>query len=312
MKTLGIIVTGLILGLAGTAHAGDDSEGNLYLGLGIGSMALDSDRIPGTPSRSPGHTPKIGSLILGYQLNDRWAADITFGTDLSDNIDTDLVTINGYRFFGDHAWKPYLTAGISNFGIDDAADDSTNHIQAGFGLSRDLTDKLEFRIGYQHFYEPGGAPYNDDAIMLAFNWHFRKPVAAAPVAQPESVPVKKEVVDTFELQVQFDFDKSDIKSVFQPQFDEIAKVLKESPEISMTIEGHTCSIGTEKYNQGLSERRSAAVKQKFVEEFGIPAERINAEGYGESRPVADNATLAGRQKNRRAIAVILRPRMVTE
>ena len=178
--------------------------------------------------------------------------------------------------------------------------------------TRDLTDKLEFRIGYQHFYEPGGAPYNDDAIMLAFNWHFRKPVAAAPVAQPESVPVKKEVVDTFELQVQFDFDKSDIKSVFQPQFDEIAKVLKESPEISMTIEGHTCSIGTEKYNQGLSERRSAAVKQKFVEEFGIPAERINAEGYGESRPVADNATLAGRQKNRRAIAVILRPRMVTE
>jgi len=147
------------------------------------------------------------------------------------------------------------------------------------------------------------------------NWHFRKPVtvvAAAPAPQPESVPQKKEVVDTFELLVQFDFDKSDIKSVYQPQFDDIARILKENPDISMTVEGHTCWIGTEQYNQGLSERRANAVKTRFIQEYGISADRITTEGYGETRPVADNNTRAGREKNRRAIAVILKPRIVTE
>ena len=126
------------------------------------------------------------------------------------------------------------------------------------------------------------------------------------------MPKQKEVVDTFELLVQFDFDKSDIKSVFKPQFDEIARVLQESPSISMTVEGHTCWIGTEEYNQALSQRRADAVRARFIQDYGISADRISIEGYGESRPIADNNTQAGRESNRRAIAVILRPRIVSE
>jgi OOP family OmpA-OmpF porin len=100
--------------------------------------------------------------------------------------------------------------------------------------------------------------------------------------------------------------------VFKPQFDEIARVLQESPSISMTVEGHTCWIGTEEYNQGLSQRRADAVRAKFIQDYGISADRISIEGYGESRPIADNNTKAGRESNRRAIAVILRPRIVSE
>ena len=297
--------------------ASDDTDGNVYIGFSLSSLALDSERVVGVPTRSPGHTPKIGSLLLGYQFNDRWSADLSFGTDLSDNVDTNQFAVNGYRFFGEKKWKPYISAGLSSNSIDDASVDQTEQFQAGLGLSGALTDQLELRVGYQHFFEFGDESYNDDAVSVGLNWHFRKPRAAVvaqstPEPQPESVPKQKEVVDTFELLVQFDFDKADIQSVFKPQFDKIARVLQESPAISMTVEGHTCWIGTEEYNLELSQRRADAVKAKFTQDYGISADRISIEGYGESRPVADNNTKAGRESNRRAIAVILRPRIVTE
>jgi len=307
-------LSGLLLSASITV-ASADTDGNVYLGFSLSSLALDSGRVDGVPTRSPGHTPKIGNLLLGYQFNDRWSAGLSFGTDLSDNVDTNQFAINGYRFFGDKKWKPYVSAGLSSNSIDAALVDQTEQFQAGVGISGMLSEKLELRAAYQHYFEFGDESYDDDAVTVGLNWHFSKPSAAAvtqATPQPESVPEKKEVIDTFELLVQFDFDKSNIKSVFKPQFDEIARVLQENPSISMTVEGHTCWIGTEEYNMGLSQRRSDAVKQKFIEEFGISADRIVVEGYGESRPVADNNTQAGREKNRRAIAVILKPRKVAE
>lgn len=315
MKKISILISVVIVGgvLLNTASA--NTEGNVYLGFGLSSLALDSERVVDVPTRSPGHTPKIGSLFLGYQFNDKWSVDLSYGADMSNNVDTNQVSVNGYRFFTEKKWKPYISAGLSSFGIDDATEDRTEQFQAGVGISGTLSDNLELRLGYQHMFEIGGESYNDDNVTVALNWHFRKPAPAAvakPEAQPETVPQQKEVVDTFELLVQFDFDKSTIKSVFQPQFDEIARVLKESPEITMVVEGHTCWIGTEEYNQGLSERRANAVKNRFAEEHGINADRIKTVGYGESRPVADNNTLSGRQKNRRAISVILAPRIVNK
>ena len=316
MRKSAVMFSVLFLSVSLNAVA-DDTEGNVYIGFGLSSLALDSERVDGVPTRSPGHTPKIGSLLLGYQFNDRWSADLSLGTDLSDNVDTNQFAVNGYRFFGEKKWKPYVSAGLSSNSIDDASVDQTEQFQAGFGLSGALTDQLELRVGYQHFFEFGDESYNDDAVSIGLNWYFRKPRATAvaqstPEPQPESVPKQKEVVDSFELLVQFDFDKSDIKSVFKQQFDEIARVLQESPTITMTVEGHTCWIGTEEYNLGLSKQRADAVKKKFVQDYGISADRIRTEGYGESRPVADNNTQTGRESNRRAIAVILRPRVISE
>jgi OmpA-OmpF porin, OOP family len=313
MRKLVILLCGLSLSAA-VYTAAAETDGNVYLGLGATSLALDSERIEGVPTRSPGHSSKLGSLILGYQFNDRWSVDLGVGTNLGDNVDVNQFTVNGYRFFGEHKWKPFISAGFSGVSIDDAPEDQTEQFQAGIGVSGALTDKLEFRASYQLYSDTGEQVFHDDSVNISLNWHFRKPitVAAAPAPQPETVPAKKEVIDTYELLVQFDFDKSNIKSVYKPQFDEIAQVLKDSPDVSMTVEGHTCWIGTEKYNQGLSERRADAVRKMFIEDYGFAADRINVEGYGESRPVADNNTQAGREKNRRAIAVILKPRMATE
>ena len=72
-----------------------------------------------------------------------------------------------------------------------------------------------------------------------------------------------------------------------------------------TIEGHTDSTGPEEYNQGLSERRANAIAAYLTDNKGVSANRLKTVGYGESRPVADNATREGRQRNRRVIAVII-------
>jgi len=314
MRALGIVLSGLFLStFLNSALA--DTEGNIYLGFGLSSLALDGERVPGVPTRSPGHTPKIGSLLLGYQFNDSWAADIGLGTDTSNNVDMNQFSINGYYFFGEKKWKPFVSAGLSSFGVDDATVDRTEHLQAGLGLSGTLSDNLELRLGYQHFFDFGDESYEDDGVTIGLNWHFGKAktvAAVQPEPQPESVPKQKEVVDTFELLVQFDFDKSEIKSVYRPQFEEIARTLKESPDVSITIEGHTCLIGTEEYNQGLSERRSESVKTMLIQDYGFSSDRISVVGYGETRPIADNNTVEGRQRNRRAIAIILRPRTITE
>ena len=318
MKKLGVVVTALFVTMHG-ATAVAESDGHVYVGAGVSALALDNSRVIDVPTSSPGHSPKMLSGILGYSFNNDWAADIALGTDFSGEVGTDQIVINGYRFFGTKQWKPYLSAGFSSFDVDNATDSSTQQIQGGVGVAGDLSHNLELRVGYQVFFDLGDESNTDKALGLALNWHFRKPAAVpvaepapAPAPAPRSVPQEKEVVDTYELVVEFDFDKSDIRSVYQPQFDEIAAILKDSPEISMTIEGHTDSIGTEDYNQGLSERRADAVKAKFVQDYGITANRISTIGYGETRPIADNTTSAGRQKNRRAISVILRPRIVRE
>ncbi len=315
MRSLNLLLAGLLLtASANVALAETDSK--LYLGLGLSSLALDSNRIPGIPTSSTGHSSKEFNIMLGYQFDKLWAADLTLGTDI-DNESADQIMLNGYRFFGDNKWKPFLSAGFSMFDIDNATDDSTQQIQAGFGVSGALSDNLEFRAGYQLFSELGGDSNFDKALGLSLIWHLGKPVVAAvstpkPIPEPESVPANKEVVDTYELLVEFSFDESVIETAYEPQFKEIAQVLNSSPEINMTIEGHTDWMGTDDYNLSLSERRAVAVKNKFIQDYAISADRIDVIGYGELRPIEDNSTAAGRARNRRAISVILRPRMATE
>ncbi|HYL69896.1 MAG TPA: OmpA family protein [Candidatus Dormibacteraeota bacterium] len=85
----------------------------------------------------------------------------------------------------------------------------------------------------------------------------------------------------------------------EPMLKQVAALVKASPEASLTIEGHTDSIGGADYNQKLSERRAAAVRDALVSRYGIPAARLTAKGYGLTRPVESNDTVPGRAHNRR-------------
>lgn len=88
-----------------------------------------------------------------------------------------------------------------------------------------------------------------------------------------------------------------LKKSYAP-LNEVAKIMSDNPELKLAIDGHTDNVGSDALNQSLSERRATAVKSYLVSK-GVDESRITSTGYGETKPVADNKTAAGRQKNRR-------------
>ena len=101
----------------------------------------------------------------------------------------------------------------------------------------------------------------------------------------------------------FDSGKSALKPGARNTLAKIVDQLRVSENARITIEGHTDSVGSEALNQGLSEKRAAAVRDYIVSR-GLPADRITTTGLGESSPVATNDTPAGRQQNRRVELII--------
>jgi outer membrane protein OmpA-like peptidoglycan-associated protein len=101
----------------------------------------------------------------------------------------------------------------------------------------------------------------------------------------------------------FDEGKSSLQSSAMTAIDRLAQLMAVYPERSVRIEGNTDSAGDAAANQALSERRAVAVRDALIAR-GVDATRIEAVGYGETRPIADNATPGGRQKNRRIDIVL--------
>lgn len=103
--------------------------------------------------------------------------------------------------------------------------------------------------------------------------------------------------------VHFEFDKSDLSNYGQEMLDDAARIINDLteryPSLKVDVSGHTDSVGTDGYNQGLSERRSNMVRQYLIRK-GVEAGRISTYSYGESKPVATNDTDEGRRQNRRA------------
>jgi outer membrane protein OmpA-like peptidoglycan-associated protein len=116
-----------------------------------------------------------------------------------------------------------------------------------------------------------------------------------PVVKQPTPQVTKEII-TFNLQ--FGFDKYKITDEMIPVLEQAKIILDEDPAATFLILGHTCSIGSDSYNQNLSERRAASVKNWLVSN-DIAEERLEAIGYGESQPKYDNGIEESRKLNRR-------------
>ncbi len=101
------------------------------------------------------------------------------------------------------------------------------------------------------------------------------------------------------LYLHFAFDKAAINPEDYQSLNEVAKVIRDYPNLKLDIEGHTDSTGPAAYNQKLSERRAKAVVNYLVNKAGIDGARLNYVGYGETKPIESNATREGRAKNRR-------------
>jgi len=121
------------------------------------------------------------------------------------------------------------------------------------------------------------------------------PVAAAPAPAPAAAAAAPAPAMAG---VNFDFDQSVIRPDDFSKLDRDVATLKERGDMKVEVAGHTDYIGTEEYNMGLSVRRADAVRNYLIDK-GIAADRLTVKGYGESQPIADNATEAGRFMNRR-------------
>src|SRR5690606_32013478 len=100
------------------------------------------------------------------------------------------------------------------------------------------------------------------------------------------------------LQVNFAVDKADILPGSQPQIEQIVALLKQDPTLELSVNGHTDNTGDADHNLDLSRARARAVVDAIIGQ-GIDGSRLVSEGFGQTQPIADNATEAGRASNRR-------------
>lgn len=128
------------------------------------------------------------------------------------------------------------------------------------------------------------------------------PPPPEPAPAPAPAPMKEKV--TITLNVQFDTNKADIKEKYNDDIKRVADFMKEFPDTTAEIGGHTDNVGSAEYNQKLSEKRANSVRQYLIDKFGIDGSRLTAVGYGLTKPVASNDTVEGKQQNRRVEAVM--------
>jgi len=159
---------------------------------------------------------------------------------------------------------------------------------------------------------PKGAPVDKDGCPLDSDgdgvpdYLDKHPNTAAGLKVDEyGRPILKTEEITIELVIEFDSDKANIRSMYHEKIKEAAHFMQLNPQAEAKIAGHTDSVGSEKYNLGLSERRAENVRKYFVDKFDVAAERFATMGHGESQPIASNDSEEGRQKNRRAVTVVI-------
>lgn len=136
------------------------------------------------------------------------------------------------------------------------------------------------------------------------------PVVVLAVVEPKGMETGLITAETMKSQIArtgkvalygiyFDFDSAEIKKESKPTLDEIAKLLKENPDLKLFVVGHTDNIGKLEYNMELSRRRAEAVVKALVENYGVDKGRLKAFGVGPLCPCASNKTETGRARNRR-------------
>ena len=274
-------------------------------------------------AKNLGNDVWLDQIELGYdRVSDfRVKGDDSYKPDLNSyflNIVKDIYSFNdNFKLYG------LLGGGYMDFSGGSDAD--TGFGQYGLGLKYYVTDnfatKLEVRDAttFDHgdhfmFYNLGfGVDFGKRAENVA-------PVVVAPIGDEDGDGVPDNidkcpgtpagvVVDEFgcekvirlNLGVHFAFDSAKVNDAAKKEIDKVTDYLNTTDNYKVLLEGHTDSTGNANYNQKLSERRANSVKNVLVNQ-GLEADRITTVGYGETQPVATNATKEGRAQNRRVDA----------
>ena len=148
-----------------------------------------------------------------------------------------------------------------------------------------------------------------DPSPLVVEGELPPPPPPEPVA-PKRVEVTEAAIVIHE-KIQFDLDRATIRPESHSLLDEIVAEIQQHPHIrEISIEGHTCDLGTDDYNQRLSDQRAAAVR-KYLTQHGIADSMLLSRGFGESTPLVANTSEENRETNRRVEFMITKQEPVT-
>ncbi|WP_439888445.1 OmpA family protein [Pseudomonas sp. MBLB4123] len=316
-NTLGVVIGSLVAASCMSA---------LAQGQGAVEVEAFGKRYMTDSSRDLSNGNLFGGSV-GYYLTDDVELALSYGEyhDIrsengtgNKNIKGNLAGLDAIYHFGEQGigLRPYVSAGFAHQNISNVpartGRDHSTFANVGTGVKYFFTENLFARAGLDGMYNID-ANETEWAAGLGVGMNFggsSKPAPApAPVAavQPVAEPVQAEEpmeMVRVELDVKFDFDKANVKQESYGDIKNLADFMNQYPQTTTTVEGHTDAKGSDAYNQKLSERRANAVREVLVNQYGVSGERVNAVGYGESRPVADNASDAGRAINRRVEAEV--------
>ena len=254
------------------------------------------------------------------------------------------VGLMGRYYFGQSNFRPFLAAGLGSLSHRNVMDESSSlslsmggGVQAQFAKHWSGRAQLIYRKDRDNDSLVANNGYGDWILSVGLSFDFGgkappPPPPAEPAPPPPPPPNPDldgdgvinehdkcpntrpgavvdldgcEVEAVIELEgVHFDFDKATLKPEAKVVLNEAAALLAKHDRVVVQVGGHTDSMGSDEYNQGLSERRANAVQDYLVEK-GVKASRLSARGFGESMPVASNDTEAGRAENRRVELVVM-------
>lgn len=325
MNTFIRAIAGLVLAAAVLPAYAEEIETRSYVSVMYDTVFADKDRHADT-----GNGVSVGA---GKALSKHWGLEIGGFYDKAKADSTAAGSrwkeyggkIDGMFFFSrDPRFAPYTAIGLGGMKNEREAtnDSSTNFFaDAGAGFfkyfpvgSYDIAFRADARYRWVNANKiPGGHSFGEPIVRVGLVFPFGKRASAASAAASTAGAAaaaaaagKGDVADddqnrSFE-NVYFDFDHSDLTERAKATLDNTAGAIngltQKYPDLKVDLSGHTDWIGTEGYNQSLSERRADTVKQ-YLTRKGVSADRITTHAYGETKPVATNETAEGRALNRR-------------
>lgn len=311
-------------GWYGRADVGWSVDGELD--VGVADLEFEEDW--------SGHLGVGHAFASGLRLEGELAHRQNDFEDFSGDVRATSLMINAYYDFNRHGrFQPYVGVGIGGANIEAEGglgpisfddDDTVLAYQGMVGVGIQMTERLTFDIGYRYFKAEdvgvsgvfdceGECPfsfegdYEHQAVTLGLRFSFGAP-AAAPAPEPmppapEPVVPPPAVCPNNEFTVYFEWDRSNLDSAAMATIDEAIRQAQQCNVNMVMVVGHTDSSGSNDYNDGLSDRRAAVVRDALVAR-GVGAEMISTEARGETqlaRPTGDGVR---EPLNRRTVVTI--------